>query len=95
MEAKQALGIQAPEIRHRKNLVAPKAKRAAAQLMAERLGLSQRRVCRLLKLDRNTLRYRSRRQDDAALRTRILEIAESKRPYGGPGFMSDYGGKAG
>lgn len=52
--------------------------------MAERFGLSERRVCRLVTLDRNTLRYRSRRQDDAALRTRIQEIAESKRRYGCP-----------
>jgi putative transposase len=52
--------------------------------MAERFGLSQRQVCRLLELDRNTLRYRSRRQEDAALRTRIREIAETKRRYGCP-----------
>jgi len=52
--------------------------------MAERFGLSQRRVCHLLALDRNTLRYRSRRQEDVALRTRIREIAESKRRYGCP-----------
>jgi len=52
--------------------------------MAERFGLSQRRVCRVLAVDRNTLRYRSRRQEDAALRTRIREIAESKRRYGCP-----------
>ena len=52
--------------------------------MAARFGLSQRRVCRLLALDRQTLRYRSRRQEDAALRTRIREIAESKRRYGCP-----------
>jgi putative transposase len=41
-------------------------------------------VCRLLTLDRNTLRYRPRRHEDAALRTRIREIAESKRRYGCP-----------
>ena len=52
--------------------------------MAERFGLSQRRVCHLLALDRNTLRYRSRRQEDVALRTRIREIAETKRRYGCP-----------
>ncbi|CAE6742490.1 MAG: IS3 family transposase [Nitrospira sp.] len=52
--------------------------------MAERFGLSQRRVCRFLTLDRNTLRYGNRRQDDATLRTRIREIAESKRRYGCP-----------
>ena len=52
--------------------------------MAARFGLSQRRVCRLLALDRNTLRYRSRRQEDVGLRARIREIAESKRRYGCP-----------
>ena len=52
--------------------------------MAVRFGLSERRVCRVMALDRNTLRYRSRRQADATLRTRIREIAESKRRYGCP-----------
>ncbi len=52
--------------------------------MVARFGLSQRRVCHILALDRNTLRYRSRRQDEAALRTRIREIAEHKRRYGCP-----------
>ncbi len=52
--------------------------------MAARFGLSQRRVCRLLALDRQTLRYRSRRLGDAALRTRIRQIAERKRRYGCP-----------
>ncbi len=35
-------------------------------------------------LDRHTLRYRNRRQDDAALRIRIREMAERKRRYGCP-----------
>jgi len=52
--------------------------------MAERFGLSQRRVCRLIALDRNTLRYGSRRQEEAALQIRIREIAETKRRYGCP-----------
>ena len=41
-------------------------------------------MCQLLALDRQTLRYRSRRHDDEALRTRIREIAETKRRYGCP-----------
>jgi putative transposase len=49
-----------------------------------RFGLSQRRICGLVELDRNTLRYRSRRPDDRLLRTRIREIAEAKRRYGCP-----------
>lgn len=52
--------------------------------MVERFGLSQRRVCRLLALDRQTLRYRRRRHEDEALRARIREIAEQKRRYGCP-----------
>lgn len=69
---------------HRTTQVEPKAKRTAAQRMAERRGLSQPRVYRLLKLDRTTLRYGSRCQEDVALRMRICEIAESKRRYGCP-----------
>ncbi len=38
----------------------------------------------MLQSDWNTLRYRSRRQDDVALRTRIRQIAESERRYGCP-----------
>jgi putative transposase len=49
-----------------------------------RVGLSQRRVCRLAALDRNTLRYRWRRPDDQAFRTRMRELAEAKRRYGCP-----------
>ena len=77
-------GHPSAESDQRKKLVGPKAKRAAAQWSAERFGLSQRRVCRLLALDRQTLRYRSRRHEDEALRTRIREIAETKRRYGCP-----------
>lgn len=48
----------------------------------ERFGLSQRRVCRLVNLDRTTLRYRSQKSDDGPLRQKIREIAETKRRYG-------------
>jgi len=49
-----------------------------------RFGLSQRRVCRLVDLDRNTLRYQRRRSEDQGLRVRIREIAATKRRYGCP-----------
>ena len=52
--------------------------------MVARFGLSQRRVCQLVALDRNTLRYQSRRSDDQGLRARMREIAETKRRYGCP-----------
>ncbi|MDP9132313.1 MAG: transposase, partial [Nitrospirota bacterium] len=79
MVAEQALDIQALKAVTAKKLARPKAKRTAATFLVARFGVSQRRVCRLVTLDRNTLRYRSRRRDDAALRTRIREIAETKR----------------
>lgn len=69
---------------HHKKLVTPKAKRLAAVLIVVRFGLSQRRVCRVVALDRNTLRYQSRRLDDQALRARMRAIAETKRCYGCP-----------
>ncbi|HWI69754.1 MAG TPA: IS3 family transposase [Nitrospiraceae bacterium] len=84
MVAEQALDIQALKAITGKKLVRPKAKRAAAQEVVARFGLSQRRVCRLVALDRNTLRYRSRRRDDGELRVRMREIAEAKRRYGCP-----------
>jgi putative transposase len=59
MVAEHALDIQSLKALIAKKMVAPKAKRTAAQWMAERFGLSQRRVCRLVALDRNTLRYQS------------------------------------
>lgn len=52
--------------------------------MAERVGLSQRRVCRLVALDRPTLGYQSHRSDDQGLRTRMRAIAATKRRYGCP-----------
>ena len=55
---------------HRKTLVRPKAKRTAATLLVVRFGLSQRRVCRLVALDRNTLRYQSARSGSQGEDTR-------------------------
>jgi putative transposase len=50
--------------------------------MMERHGLSQRRACELVGLDRSTLRYRCRRPDDAALRQRLRELAAERRRFG-------------
>ena len=48
----------------------------------ERHGLSQRRACELVGLDRSTLRYRCRRPDDSALRPRLRELAAERRRFG-------------
>jgi putative transposase len=52
-----------------------------ARLM-ERHGLSQRRACRLVGIDHSTLRYRSKRADDTAIRKRLRELAHERRRFG-------------
>ena len=48
----------------------------------ERHGLSQRRACDLVGLDRSTMRYRCRRPEDRALRERLRELAAERRRFG-------------
>ena len=80
MAAEQALDIQALKALTAKKLVRPKAKRIAATLLVARFGLSQRRVCQLVALDRNTLGYQSRRSDDPGLRARISRDRRDQAP---------------
>lgn len=44
--------------------------------------MSERRACSALGIDRSSVRYRSRRKDDAALRQRIRELAAERRRFG-------------
>jgi len=48
----------------------------------ERHGLSQRHACRLVGMDRSTLRYQGKRRDDRALRQRLRELAAERRRFG-------------
>ena len=48
----------------------------------ERHGLSQRHACRLVGMDRSTLRYRGQRPDDSSLRQRLRELAAERRRFG-------------
>ena len=48
----------------------------------ERHGLSQRRACRLVGIDHQTLRYQSQRPDDAGVRSRLRELAHQRRRFG-------------
>jgi putative transposase len=48
----------------------------------ERHGLSQRHACRLIGLDRSTLRYQRKRPDDATVRQRLRELAAERRRFG-------------
>ena len=48
----------------------------------ERHGLSQRHACRLVGLDRSTLRYQRKRPDDATVRQRLRDLAAQRRRFG-------------
>jgi putative transposase len=44
--------------------------------------MSERRACAITAIDRSTVRYRSRRPDDATLRSRMRELAAERRRFG-------------
>ena len=56
--------------------------REAVGRAKERHGLSQRHACRLVGLDRSTLRYQRKRPDDATVRQRLRELAAERRRFG-------------
>lgn len=60
----------------------PDVKRRAVRDVMDRHGLSERRACRLAKLDRSTFQYRKQDQGDEALRTRLRELANERRRFG-------------
>ena len=45
-------------------------------------GVSQRRACDVLQVDRSTVRYRSKSPDDAELREAIKAVARERRRFG-------------
>ncbi len=63
-------------------MVTPAQRReAVAHLIAAR-QMSERRACRVAGVERALVRYRSRRPDDAALRTRLRALAHERRRFG-------------
>ena len=56
--------------------------RAVVDYLCESYRISIRRACRAYPLDRSTYHYRSRRPDQAPLRQRIREIAQTRVRYG-------------
>jgi putative transposase len=63
-------------------MVTPVARRDAAAHLHETFGVSQRRACQVIGADRSSVRYRSLRPDDAALRARLRELAAQRRRFG-------------
>lgn len=63
-------------------MVTPGAKREAVAHVCDTHGVSQRRACDVLQVDRSTVRYRSKRVDDAELREAIKAVARERRRFG-------------
>jgi putative transposase len=56
--------------------------REAVLVMQVEVRVSQRRACGLMKVPRASCRYRRRRSEDPGLRTRLRELAETRRRFG-------------
>jgi putative transposase len=63
-------------------MVTPAARREAAAHLCQVHGVSQRRACQAIGVDRSSIRYRRRRPDDGIIRSRLREIAAVRRPFG-------------
>jgi putative transposase len=63
-------------------MVTPVARREAAAHLGEGYGVSERRACQAIGVDRSSVRYRSRRPDDGAIRTRLRGLAAFRRRFG-------------
>ena len=60
----------------------PAAKREAVARLQAFLGMSERRACRVIGTDRKSMRYRSQRDDDAEVRSKLRELAQQRRRFG-------------
>ena len=65
-----------------KKMVTPDVKRNAVAHVCAQHGVSQRRACEMLSFDRSTMRYRSVRPDDAAIREAMKKVASERRRFG-------------
>ncbi len=63
-------------------MVTPVARREAVAHLRQTYSVSQRRACRVIGTDRTSVRYRSRRPDDGAVRARLRELAAVRRRFG-------------
>jgi putative transposase len=63
-------------------MVTPAARREAVAQLRVAYEVSERRACSALGADRTSVRYRSSRSDDAAVRARLRELASVRRRFG-------------
>ncbi len=59
-------------------------KRLAVSHIRERLGLSERKACRLVDISSSVLRYQPKPGNDGTLRQRLRELAEERKRFGSP-----------
>lgn len=63
-------------------MVTPVAKRGAVARLCQIYEVSQRRACMAIEAERSSVRYRSLRPDDGAVRARLRELAAIRRRFG-------------
>ena len=63
-------------------MVTPAGRREAVAHLRTSFEVSERRACVVLGVDRRSVRYRSSRPDDAAVRARLRELAAVRRRFG-------------
>ena len=63
-------------------MVTPVARREAIARLKVTFEVSERRACSVLGADRSSVRYRSIRPDDAAVRARLRDLAAARRRFG-------------
>jgi len=50
----------------------------------DRFGLSERKACKLVDLNRSSKQYKPSKRDDSEIRTRIRQLAQRHKKYGSP-----------
>ena len=63
-------------------MVTPAAHREAAAHLQSAYEMSERRACRVLGVDRTSVRYQATKSDDGALRERLKALAAERRRFG-------------
>lgn len=63
-------------------MVTPVARREAVAHLTRCHGVSERRACQVLSVDRSSVRYRSIRPDDTGLREAMRQVASERRRFG-------------
>lgn len=63
-------------------MVTPAGWREAAGHLQAAYEMSERRACRVLGVDRTSVRYQATRPDDGALRDRLRALAQERRRFG-------------